>query len=267
METPAVGAQTITRYGLGARGVDFMERTVGTAVTKGFPIYDAHGNMMGTLYRNGSTYAVGNLRRYSAWGSVRGGSPTGDPKGRYCAALGHRTDDESGLTYMRARYYDPDSGRFLSQDPARAGNNWFRYANNSPVNLADENGTSAGIGIYLFDKLTSIQSKVNKLIKNMGVCAESFIVGAAGITFIIGWFAEFRSDMSKLDGSLVMGASQFTAGLLGKFLDAAADAADVGMKGPGAVDAKTKAKAVGETYATTLGLFFALDSLAGELGF
>jgi len=144
VETPASGNPTITRYGLGGRGVDFMEQTApNNVVTRGFPIYDAHGNNVATLYRNGTGYAVQNLRRYSAWGNVRGGSPTGDPKGKYCANLGHRQDDESGLTYMRARYYEPDSARFLSQDRSRDGSNWFAYCGNDPVNNADQSGNDA----------------------------------------------------------------------------------------------------------------------------
>ncbi len=71
-------------------------------------------------------------------------------------ALGHTSDDETGLIYMRARYYDPNTGRFASEDPARHGINWFIYANN-PVKYVDRNGkeveeplfssgTEAGIG-------------------------------------------------------------------------------------------------------------------------
>jgi hypothetical protein len=49
-------------------------------------------------------------------------------------------DDESGLTYMRARYYEPWTGRFVSEDPSMDGYNWYRYCENDPVNRADANG-------------------------------------------------------------------------------------------------------------------------------
>jgi RHS repeat-associated protein len=105
-------------------------------------MYDGHGNMISTLGKNGSGYTYSALRVFDAWGQVRLGATTGDPKGRYCANLGHVADDESGLVYMRARYYEPSSGRFVSEDPARDGANWFTYARNNPVKFADSSGRS-----------------------------------------------------------------------------------------------------------------------------
>ena len=87
-----------------------MERTSGATVTLGFPLYDAHGNDVATLSRSGTGYAVNDRRSYDAWGAVRAQQSAGDPKLRYCASLGHKQDDESGLVYMRARYYEPASG-------------------------------------------------------------------------------------------------------------------------------------------------------------
>jgi RHS repeat-associated protein len=53
-------------------------------------------------------------------------------------------DTETGLYYYRARYYDPASGRFLSEDPLEfaAGNgaNFYSYAINSPTNWVDASG-------------------------------------------------------------------------------------------------------------------------------
>jgi RHS repeat-associated protein len=97
--------------------------------------------MVATLARSGNnSYTVGNQRSFDAWGSVRQGAAGGDPTGRYCGNLGHKQDDESGLIYMRARYYEPTSGRFVSEDPARDGGNWFAYCGNNPVGFADSSG-------------------------------------------------------------------------------------------------------------------------------
>jgi RHS repeat-associated protein len=54
-------------------------------------------------------------------------------------SLGHVSDD-TGLIYMRARYYDSNLGRFISEDPAKSGNNWLTYCNDNPVNQVDESG-------------------------------------------------------------------------------------------------------------------------------
>ena len=136
------GANTVvTRYGLGARGVDLIERTGGSTVTTGFPLYDAHGNNVATLSRasNGG-YSVNDRRSYDAWGVVRAQQSGGDPKLRYCASIGHKQDDESGLIYMRARYYEPSSGRFVSADCGRQGFNWYTYCGNDPISRSDQSG-------------------------------------------------------------------------------------------------------------------------------
>jgi RHS repeat-associated protein len=48
-----------------------------------------------------------------------------------------------GLNYMRARYYDPSIGRFISEDPAGFGGgdvNLYAYVGNNPVLMVDPSG-------------------------------------------------------------------------------------------------------------------------------
>lgn len=137
----------IKKYGIGARGIDSIELwTEGNYQGIQFPLYDAHGNMTETLARTGSgtTYSRANKRSYDAWGDVdlEQSVQANDPSQRYCANLGHVQDDESDLIYMRARYYEPWTGRFLSQDPARDGKNWLVYCDNEPNLHCDPSGQS-----------------------------------------------------------------------------------------------------------------------------
>jgi len=55
--------------------------------------------------------------------------------------LGQWFDEESGHCYNRYRYYDPDTGRYLSQDPIRLrnGTNFYSYGIN-PANWVDPFG-------------------------------------------------------------------------------------------------------------------------------
>ena len=56
---------------------------------------------------------------------------------------GREFDAESGLYYYRSRYYDPQTGRFLSEDPIRYGagdQNLYRYVFGNPSNFVDPDG-------------------------------------------------------------------------------------------------------------------------------
>lgn len=62
---------------------------------------------------------------------------------------GEQRDPEAGLSYLRARYYDPATGRFLSRDPVTGlaavpqTLNGYPYVVNNPVNLTDPSGRIA----------------------------------------------------------------------------------------------------------------------------
>jgi RHS repeat-associated protein len=116
-----------TRNALGARGIDMISVTTSSGTNTRYPVYDGHGNCIATLGKSGTdSYSMADWRTYDLWGSVRSGNATGDPTKRYVANLGHQADDESDLIYMRARYYEPATGRFVSQDSARQGPSWFK---------------------------------------------------------------------------------------------------------------------------------------------
>jgi len=54
---------------------------------------------------------------------------------------GQYTDAESGLVYMRARYYDPATAQFLTVDPlVNVTHTPYSYVNDSPLDGADPSG-------------------------------------------------------------------------------------------------------------------------------
>ena len=56
---------------------------------------------------------------------------------------GQYFDAESGLHYNWHRYYDPQSGRYLTTDPLNEGLNPYLYALNNPLSVIDPEGTHA----------------------------------------------------------------------------------------------------------------------------
>ena len=54
---------------------------------------------------------------------------------------GQYLDQESGLYWMRARYYDPTTAQFLSVDPLNTGaTSPYSYASDNPVDFTDPSG-------------------------------------------------------------------------------------------------------------------------------
>jgi RHS repeat-associated protein len=69
---------------------------------------------------------------YDAYGNVRAQSGAETE-----FSFAGEQSDPNGLDFLRARYYDPEIGRFLSGDPLGGG---YGYAGGNPVNMADPSG-------------------------------------------------------------------------------------------------------------------------------
>ena len=74
---------------------------------------------------------------YEAFGSVL--SEHGESKFTP-SYTGKFFDKASGLYYFNARWYDSEIGRFITEDPARDGIDWYVYCNNNPLRFLDSTG-------------------------------------------------------------------------------------------------------------------------------
>ena len=86
-------------------------------------------------------------KKYDVFGSVR--ATTGSASTEYLFT-GQQEDATLGYTYLRARYYDQGTGRFISKDrfPSKTTDsqavNRYSYVENNPIHLTDLTGQSAG---------------------------------------------------------------------------------------------------------------------------
>jgi len=126
-------------YVLGAMGYicRIDEGANGEILARDYFVYDGLGSCRALVSSNGLIVAKYD---YDVYGSVRGQEGQRANNFKYVAQIGHPTDEETGLIYMRARYYDPEIGRFISEDPSGHGVNWYLYADGNPVNKVDVDG-------------------------------------------------------------------------------------------------------------------------------
>jgi RHS repeat-associated protein len=112
---------------------------------------------------------------------------------------GQYYDDESGLHYNVARYFDPRLGRFLTQDPLRvsggAGLNFYLYCDGDPLNKCDPTGelipilvgvgilAAIGIGAAIngYREYRRQQEQYGEVRNTLAVVEEAGIGGAAGL--------------------------------------------------------------------------------------
>jgi len=79
------------------------------------------------------------------------GVPLGESGGEPYGFTGEQWDASTGLVYLRARYYQPATGRFLSKDLWTEDQLWpqalnpYVYVVNNPINLIDPSGLQ-GVG-------------------------------------------------------------------------------------------------------------------------
>jgi len=97
-----------------------------------------HGDGLASIVEVTNSLGVVTLtRQYDAWGNVEIGANELGP-----AFTGREWDPETKLYYYRARYYDPQGGRFISEDPSGLGDgpNLFSYVGNGPTGWIDATG-------------------------------------------------------------------------------------------------------------------------------
>jgi RHS repeat-associated protein len=100
-------------------------------------LYDRLGSTRQLLDSNQATT---DTYSYYAFGEVRTSSGSTTNPFKFVGRLGYYDDPSADLQYLRARYYAPGCGRFLTRDPLVARWPSYVYADNSPAGRVDSSG-------------------------------------------------------------------------------------------------------------------------------
>ncbi|WP_051366085.1 putative adhesin [Hamadaea tsunoensis] len=172
----AGGNRTATRY------YDHAGTQIGVRSSAGLTWLSGDQHGTASIAVNAVTQAVAT-RRETPFGLVRqtGGSwPSTMDKGFVGG-----TNDNTGLTHLGAREYDPGTGRFISVDPELDTSdpqqlNAYTYSNNNPITLSDPAGTKWNWGKIL--KVTAVVVAVVAVVAVAAVMPAAIpaMVAAAG---------------------------------------------------------------------------------------
>ncbi len=110
------------------------------SLARGGQTYYYHADGLGSITSmTDSTQAVVNRYAYDSFGAIKKSETV---RNAY-TFTGREFDSETGLLFLRARYYDPEAGRFVGKDPIGFGGgdvNVYAYVGNGPTVWVDPFG-------------------------------------------------------------------------------------------------------------------------------
>jgi len=127
---------------LNGPGIDNKVRQISTVRKKSTALYYETDHLGSTSALTNEKGHVADEVTYDAFGNGTGSKET-----RY-DYTGRERDPLTGLLFYRARWYDPQIGRFISEDPTglQGGVNPFAYVENNPLSYRDPQGQWPSVG-------------------------------------------------------------------------------------------------------------------------
>ena len=118
-------------------------------------------------------------------------------------------DEDVGLYYFNARWYDPEIGRFISEDPAADDPNFYGYCFNNPLILIDPTGKAAkGVISIGSVNINFAKGALNLAIQQLGLSELAQAYSAFNLlinvknnlsSFIIGFEASCETGINGVD--------------------------------------------------------------------
>ena len=121
------------------KGINYIAKA-DAAGKESYFLYNGHGDVVQTVDAAGT---IQNQYDYDIWGNP---TLTVETTGNAIRYTGEFYDEETGLYYLRARYYDPYLGRFTTEDSywGESDNplslNLYTYCENDPIQYVDPSG-------------------------------------------------------------------------------------------------------------------------------
>ncbi len=135
---------------------------------------------------------IGSIRAITDAAAAVKGSASWDPWGNSTGTTGtvsnlgwtgQYRDTETGFTYLRARYYDPDTATFLSRDPLETTTREpYAYVGGNPLNNTDPTGLYFGEGL-----VKSAGSALNSALPAIHAVSSLVSTGATVCSMTLFW--------------------------------------------------------------------------------
>jgi RHS repeat-associated protein len=157
------------------------------------------------------TGAVAATYTYDSFGNTTNSTGSATNWFRY---TGREYDSTGGLYYYRARYYDPEMGRFLSEDPMRfsAGSNFYPYVRNSPLDLTDPTGLCSNNNCPSALTQLFYASEIASNPETLGAVEDAFLLAQlTGNTVVVGISGNVGASL--LAGEFLGGSAGASVGL------------------------------------------------------
>ena len=141
---------------------------------KYYYLYNGHGDVVQIVNQNGQ---IVNSYQYDEWGNITDQQEAIRNPFKY---TGEILDDDTGLYYLRARYYDPSSGRFVSKDTyeGQIDNpltlNLYTYVYNNPLIYSDPSGMC---GVNSLSNFGDCFVKIGTAVKKGAVATYNYFIG------------------------------------------------------------------------------------------
>lgn len=169
------------------------------ANAKGLTTYYHTDHLGSPAYTSNDFGEVKWQERYKPYGERIDKTPPAEENDIWYTGKPH--DEDIGLTYMNARYYDPVVGRFMSIDPVGFVDNnlhsfnRYSYANNNPYKYVDPDGDyaelpiegfSLALGVYSFNQNFQAGNYGAATIDALGIIADGILAAAPGAPGAVG---------------------------------------------------------------------------------